>query len=263
MDTLRRDFYLTCDANGFSLVSADALDRLGEDDDPMPLVESQAAVLVSMIGDDYFHGRLIVGGELTEAEEREWLARITARLELPSGELLVGAGCDPDVLADAHAAGDDGHAFELSPGSYRVDIYTHAPAMNARELLPGELNTVLGAWFRDSHPGEPFPAWLAAECRDLADEYDPEHADDWVELANAVRRGALAVAEDPRACIGFVLHLQPLAQGEDLSRSEVDDEGWHPPETGLRRPVTCPRGLPTEGVGQEEHAGFLSELRES
>ncbi|MHC4391415.1 MAG: hypothetical protein ACYTFT_09710 [Planctomycetota bacterium] len=71
-----------------------------------------------------------------------------------------------------------------------------------------------------------------------------------------MKSGAIVVEDDPRACVGFLIHLQPL-EGEGERTPPSEEAGWHAPDTGLRKPALCPRGLPTVGVGEAEFKDLL------
>ncbi len=71
--------------------------------------------------DDELVVRLVVG-DLEPDEEAGWTARITRRLDLPSGRLVLSGGFEP------RGGAPDGDEFcrvrEVPAGSYRVDIHT-------------------------------------------------------------------------------------------------------------------------------------------
>lgn len=61
-------------------------------------------------------------------------------------------------------------ALDVPAGDYRVDLYTHRPSISGRFLEDAWPRTV-AAWFRQEHPGRPWPAWLAEELETF---FEPE-----------------------------------------------------------------------------------------
>lgn len=78
-----------------------------------------------------------VYGELSEEEERNWLGKLTAKLRVPCGKvILLAGGGDADYLASALAGEPpDEHyyfydTFELPAGEYLVELYCYLDSMN-------------------------------------------------------------------------------------------------------------------------------------
>ena len=245
---MRRDVYIENDSGGLSVLAAAAADAIAEDarENDLRFVEAHQAMLLELYGDDSLPVRFVVDEPLTAAEEAEWIGRATWRIDAPDGRVIVMGGFDPDVLSWWLEAGDpdaDGRGIGVvaaPPGSWRVDVYAHAGSMNGRAMLD-EAGEPLGAAFRRSHPGRPFPVWLAAWL-DFSGEEDPGHEELWKDVAASVAAGSLAIDAEHPSAIGFVIHLTPFAG----ALPEPPPDGWFPYDAGRRVPDVFPLGLPTE-----------------
>jgi hypothetical protein len=238
----RRDARIENDSGGFSVVPWSALDRIIEDDrtDDVAIVTAHQAMLLMLHGDDSFPARLVVDAALNADEAAEWLACATWRLAIPCGRVLLAGGFDPTAF-DAFREGEEWGRrcvaeFDVSPGDYRVDIYTHRATISGR-FLDGIWPNPLGAWFRREHPGRPFPGWMGREL-ELSPELDPGHESEW---RDPMKAGRLASDETRDEVIGYLVHLTPWLPRTELSALPAD--GWFEPETGQRVPARCPLGL--------------------
>ena len=241
--TQRRDVYIENDSSGFSIIPSYALDRIIADDrqNDRAIALDHQAVLMALYGDDSFPARLVVGGTLSEDETAEWLARVTWKLSIPSGSVLLCGGFDPRTLSAWRDRNDDWegmvHALDVPPGDYLVDVYTYRPTINGR-FIEDKWPTKLGTWFRQDHAGRAYPAWMVNEL-ELAPELDPGHEDEWGDSRDADR----SVDDGMEYSIGYLVHLRPW--DESAALSPLPDDGWFLPEEGARVPPRCPLGLPT------------------
>lgn len=249
----RNDCYIQNDSGGFSILSGAALDRAIADarmHDHQMAMDHQV-ILLMLEGDDSFPCRVVVGGELTGQEDREWMAKVTWPLEITDGRVIVAGGFDPDVLqdfVDGDGAFEDGvHAFDVPNGKWLVDVYTHRPTISGRFLDEGWTEK-LGTWFRREHPGKPFPAWMARELQ-LSPELDPGYEEVWQDIRGAVADGRLSIDADANSAIGYLVHLRPFQAQEQLST--LPGDGWFGSDTGLREPLACPTGLLTNVLSDE------------
>lgn len=266
---VRQDVFLENDAGGFAVLSSEAVPRAVEDgrQDDLGFVRRHEAVLCALVGDDSFIARVVVGEPLTPAEEAEWFTRIRWRLKVPCGRLVIGAGFDPDCLAEwneervADATEDEDSAtvrsIEVPAGEYLVDVLGYLHTMNGRVLIEQAWGEKLGPWFRRDHPGKPFPGWVAGELA-RSPEDDPGHEEEWRTLGAAVAAKKLQVDTSQLDWIGFLIHLRPLGPGAELSA--LPEDAWFAPEEGLRRPATCPLGIPADGARDPEYRYELKEL---
>ena len=242
---MRRDVFIENDSGGFSILAADAVDAIIDDarDDDMRFVREHKAMLLLLYGDDSMPVRVVVDEPLRPDEEAQWLARVTWRIDTTDGRMLVMGGFDPDVLQwwkDDHGGQGDGRGvaeFQAAPGSWRVDLYTHAGSMNGRVML-SEGGEPPGAWFRREHPDAPFPLWLA-KMLDFSGEEDPGFETLWRDVRASVAQGALQVDTEGGDAIGFLVHVTPL-------RSDVGDPpdgGWFDHTDGARTLESFPLGI--------------------
>jgi hypothetical protein len=109
---------------------------------------------------------LFVLGDLNEPEDRDWIARLGWKLNIPCGRLILACGCDADDLAHAVSGRPpDEHyvifqVIEVPPAEYLVEIYAYFSSMTVQVSL-GEWddrgnyreNEELAAWYRLNRPG--------------------------------------------------------------------------------------------------------------
>lgn len=97
---IRQDVYVYNEATSFSLTSAEAVSGISDEDWHVGrrLAKEHRAVLLELVSDNSLNVRLLVNDELEEDEQREWVAKISTRLIVPDGKLLISGGCDPPLL---------------------------------------------------------------------------------------------------------------------------------------------------------------------
>src|SRR5215213_4488231 len=108
----------------------------------------QGAVLpMALYQDDGYNVR-IVTGSLTGEEQSEWTSKVSWKLNLESGKMVVSGVCDEDMddgLADFPQAETGGEYYlgclvEMPIGEYAVSIYSYPP------------NDLAGGWMRIEKP---------------------------------------------------------------------------------------------------------------
>lgn len=80
-------------------------------------------------------------GNLNEQEERDWIARLAWKFNIPCGKLILCCGCPDDDLE--HALSDeppDKHYvifehMEVPPGEYLVEIYAYYSSQTVQVSL--------------------------------------------------------------------------------------------------------------------------------
>jgi hypothetical protein len=242
---MRRDVYIENDSGGFSVLATDAVDAIIEDgrSDDMQFVTGHKAMLLELYGDDSLPIRIVANEPLTSDEEAQWLARASWRIDTSDGRMLAMGGFDPDVLSWWKDEGGEGDgrgiaAFEVTPGSWRVDLYAHVGSMNGRAILD-EARERPGAAFRRSHPARAFPLWLAHMLQFSGDD-DPGHESLWRDVKGNMARGELSVDAEGPDPIGFLIHVMPFT-GPDPA--EPDDGGWFARDANSRLPAVFPLGI--------------------
>ena len=249
---MRRDVYIRNDAGALSIVALHAAKAIIDDDreNDAAFVAKHVAMLLELRGDDSTVVRIVVDEPLTPEEEAEWLARASWRLDAKRGGLAVMGGFDPDVLSEwlAETGGQQDGAsvawVDVGVGSWSVDVYAHVGSMNGRHLLE-RAEQRPGAAFRASHPGRPFPVWLA-EMLASSGERDPGHDELWNDPRMSVREGRLAIdAASPPSVVGFVVHLRKRKRGAKTDERPPEG-GFFPIDANARLPEVFPLGLPSE-----------------
>jgi len=242
---MRRDVYIENDSGGFSVLAADAVEAIIDDQrsDDFQFVAGHKALLLELYGDDSLPVRIVVDEPLTADEEAQWLARASWRIDTSDGRMLVMGGFDPDVLSWWKDAGADGDgrgigAFSAAPGCWRVDIYAHVGSMNGRAILD-EADERPGTAFRRSHPGRAFPLWLTHMLQFSGDD-DPGFESLWKDVKGSIAAAELAVDTEGADPIGFLVHITPFAG--DLVEPE---SGWFDRDANARVPQVFPVGLPS------------------
>jgi hypothetical protein len=242
---MRRDVFIENDSGGFSVLAGDAVDAIIEDQrsDDMQFVTGFKALLLELYGDDSMPVRIVVDEPLRRNEEEQWLARASWRIDATDGRLIIMGGFDPDVLAswkeETAGTGDArGVAVADVPnGPLRVDVYAHVGSMNGRQIL-SEGKTKPGAAFRQGHPGQPFPLWLA-QLLEYSSEDDPGYEDAWSDLRSSMSEGTLAIDTDSPSVIGLLVHIR----AGDHNPGEAPEGGWFARDLNARIPATFPIGI--------------------
>lgn len=184
---------------------------------------------MALYQDDGYLVRFVLG-DLTQQEESDWTARVTWKLIVPCGEVLVSGILTPDfndefsaiVPAEPKGSYWAGAYVEVQPGEYQVDVYSYPP---------GDLSSGWGIitdprtfgrhpgiepekpleYFRRTRPNEEPPAWVE-------DKYEEG------------------------LYVDFIVRLSVLK--EDLAPPDLDEDGginWE-----FRKPEICPKGIRSE-----------------
>jgi hypothetical protein len=243
---MRRDVYIVNDAGSWSVVAAEAVEPIIQDNRTQDeqFVQAFSAALFSIEGDDYSVIRIVANESLAEAEAAEWVGRIQWRINTNDGKILISGGFDPDCLADWQEQGETEYVKQimLPPGEYQVSFYTYLHSMNGAVWLgDSDISENLRfpkllPWFQQDYPGEPLPTWVATL---LEDEDFPNASS----IAAAVKSGQLPIHHHPVHWIGYLIHLLPFEPGIVLDTPEL---GWFDARTNLRVPPKCPLGIPTD-----------------
>ncbi|WP_337173162.1 hypothetical protein [Paludisphaera sp.] len=233
----RIDVEVYNEAGGFTIASAGLCGRdlagvIPGDERWMAAVADGVFMPIELAQDDPIVIRVVVDDPLTDPERDEWVARVRHRLSVPDGRLLImGGACE---YFDGEDMEEYSRTLDIPAGDYQAEVYTYLHGANGDYALdqagPPE---AVGAYFRRTRPGEPFPGWLRAECRDRPG-VDPGHEDEWRDA------GDDAEGDRPRF-LHFLLRLSP-DRGEP--GPPPDTRGWYSAGAEARRPARCPLGIP-------------------
>lgn len=229
------------EATGFSLHprSMGGLDREAVNDNLLQSVKQGLIIPIELVQDDALLVRVVLGN-LTEAEEEEWVGRIVWKLHIPCGSLAVEGGFDPRTTDE-----DDFVQFvDVPAGDYRVEVLTYFHGVNGEYCIEDLLKSEpLGAWFRRTRPDTSMPMWIKLYLSEEP-ELDPGYEEEWEEFAeyiDGLSEKKYDKLFDENQLIDFVVRLTPL---EDSSLDLViGDEGWFAVDTCARKPERCPLGI--------------------
>lgn len=244
---IRRDVYVYNESTGLIVTSAGlAADARGDDVELgapgdkawKKAVQSGLVLPVELVQDDPVVVRVIVGEDLTDEEQAEWVGRLESTLVVDDGRLALCGGLD--LLEEGLESADDYvQVLDVPAGTYRATLYAQLPGLNGEHLFGRAAGKrkkaeALGAYFRRTRAKKKFPAWLQAWCVAYPDK-DPGHEAEWREKTRP---------EDGREVVDFVLHLQPLRARQKAEAAKIDKDGF----VGLdawevRAPEECPLGL--------------------
>lgn len=109
---------------------------------------------------------LFVLGDLNEQEERDWLACLSWKLNIPCGKLVICCGCSADELEHAISGKPPDKNYmifetiEVPPAEYLLEIYAYFSSMTVQVSLDeydekGKYreNKELEKWYQTNHPG--------------------------------------------------------------------------------------------------------------
>ncbi|MGR8933627.1 MAG: hypothetical protein ACU837_04465 [Gammaproteobacteria bacterium] len=223
---IRQDLYVYNEATGFCITSAKMAGKGLNSGEPKwnKAVLAGKLLPVSLIQDDPFIIRVVVGDELNSQERDEWVGCIDWHLDLSDGQLVVCGGAE--YLLDDYEDGDDYagqfvRKLAVPPGYYRAGVYYQLPGVNGQACL----DQLAGGYGRmeyelDWH-GQPYP------------ESETEYVD-------------------------FLLHLRPDASPAETRKQlgkPLLEGGWFAETAGARKPEHCPLGIVAENVIGHEAEG--------
>jgi len=196
-----------------------------------PLTEKGALIATSLYQDDGFYVRVLFGG-LSEEEQSEWTAKVSWKLNLASGKMVVSGVCDPDIgeyVADFPVAEHE--------GSYHLGCLVDAPAgVYAATIYSFPPNDLAGGWMaiEDRH------SFKLCFGRESGFEYE-KPVDYWRRTRGTDEPPPDWVKDgyEDAGFLDFIIQLVPLA--EELPAPEFEDDGcllWT-----FRKPDKCPRGI--------------------
>jgi hypothetical protein len=163
-------YVLTSASLGGSGLSVDEMSDIlleGNQDKTLELVKKGVCLPVCFEGDCALDSEtLFVVGDLSEQEEKDWIARLRSKLNIPCGKLIICCGCLAEDLEPA-VAGEkpDPHyeiyqVIDVPPAEYLVEIYAFLSSMTVQVSLDDyddEGNYAeddeLARWYVENRPG--------------------------------------------------------------------------------------------------------------
>jgi hypothetical protein len=138
-------YLLTSQSLGGSGISPEELSQTmfsGDESKIGKLLEQGVCFPVCFEGDCALDGgTLFVIGDLNEQEEKDWVARLAWKLNIPCGKLIFCCGCCEDELVPAAAGEPPPKHYEIyelidvPPGEYLVEIYAYFSSMTVQVAL--------------------------------------------------------------------------------------------------------------------------------
>ena len=219
-------YYLITSASlgGSDITSAEIADIVGRGDEleVTDLLQKEICIPLFFPGDCAFDNAIAVVGDLTEQEANEWIGRISWKLSIPCGKLLIvcGGGDEDDLAAAISGEGYEGfddyfETLDVPPGEYLVEIYAYVSSMTVDLYFRDD--EPLSEWFYQTHPGVELPRWL--------------------QQFNTGR----AIGELGDELVSYLIRLAPLEAEPPLPKL-VSEIGWCG-EFEYRRPEICPLGI--------------------
>lgn len=215
-------------------------------------IEAGTFLPVELVQDDSITFRVIVNDDLTAQENGEWTDKLTYKLHIPDGKLVLSGGRE---ILEGEDMSDYTREIEVEPGSYQIELYTTFGGVNGDYALAkaGIDEEEIPEYFERTHPGVKMPGWMA-EWLDLEDEdegYEDDDDDDDEQEEQSGKRESWDVWEedeedeeapsDPEpAGIDFILRLTPLEGEPPMPKL---DGGWCRIDQNPRIPEKCPLGL--------------------
>lgn len=189
-----------------------------------------AVIATSLYQDDGYNVRIVVG-ELTAAEVAEWTARVSWKLNLESGKMVVSGVADEDLedyLADFPIAENEadyelGCLVEIPRGEYSATIYSYPP------------NDLAGGWMRIEN------SRLFRECFGADANLQYEKPIDYFSRTRPAETPPAWVNDgyEEADFLDFLIHLAPFS--DEITSPEFEPDGcllWT-----FRKPATCPVGI--------------------
>lgn len=214
---------------GSGLTAEDVASDLGAGDEAKTskLLKGGVCIPVFFPGDCAFDNAIVVIGDLTEQEENEWIGRITAKLDIPCGKLVVLCGGGEEDFMEAALSGEGFNGYkdyfqiiDVEPGKYLVEILAYVSSMTVDFYF--EEGEPLDEWFHQTRPGADLPKWLQSF------------------------KSAGFIGELSDELVSYILRLSPLLTEPPLPEL-VDEIGWCG-EFEFRRPAICPLGIPRDSL---------------
>jgi hypothetical protein len=243
--SLRRDLYVYNEATAFLITSPAAKGLNIEPGEPIwgKRYARGEFIPVELYQDDSFIMRVVLNESLTQQESDEWVGKITFKLSIPDGTMVVTGGteyiCETSEWTEEHLV-NFLQTIAVPPGDYQLDLYTYITAANGSplvELAEQGKEEPTGTYFRRTRKvgADKFPEWLRKWCIGHHST-DPQHLDEWKDVP---------YPDDNTLYADFLAHLIPLAKTKLTNPPLVEEFiSWN--EMQCRKPDKCPLGLISE-----------------
>ncbi|WP_238154192.1 hypothetical protein [Synechococcus elongatus] len=195
------------------------------------LMSAGTCLPLFFLGDCALDQVIIVVGDLTDEQEREWLGRIQSYLHIPCGELMLlgGGGCEEDwKIAINHQIPPNPHLFNfqrftIPPGDYLVEIYAFLGSMNFNFQLEEIPKRQWQQWFhlQDDQKAEQ-PEWFKFLLEnDYIDSDQFDLQEYIIRLSPLQERPPLPALDEEVAWCGLYQFRQPADCPMGISRSQL------------------------------------------
>ena len=138
------------------------------------LLQKGVCLPICFEGDCALDGNTVfILGDLNEQEERNWIARLQWKLNIPCGKLILCCGCSDEDLGPAAAGQPPDKHYEIyqvinvPPAEYLVEIYAFLPSMTVQVSLDvydekGNYreDEELEKWYQENRPGIEFLGYI-------------------------------------------------------------------------------------------------------
>ncbi|MCB0340132.1 MAG: hypothetical protein KDD53_11035, partial [Bdellovibrionales bacterium] len=259
---VREDIYVYNEATGLVVTSKRMAGKFLEEGSKQwnKAIEKGDILPMMLFQDDPFTVRVVVGDELDQAENDEWVARIDWHLNIKDGKLCITGGAplfSEDFEADDSYFDQFIREVKIPKGHYKVSVYSYIPGVNGKAVLDHlaggyDKSEPFGAWFRRTRKNSDFPLWLRDWCAGDPSA-DPGHEGDWENVKS------LDEADWPDY-VHFLIHLMPISEIPKKGLSEIPKEGWFDETVNARVPERCPLGIVGRDVSGhliESHGGWI------
>lgn len=194
------------------------------------LILENSIMMMSLYQDDGYSVRVVMG-DLSNEEKSEWTSKVSWKLNLESGEMVVSGVCDPDLEDYLKDFGDGinekdchlGCILKIMKGVYRADVYSYPP------------NDLAGGWMAIEDK-RTFRA-----CFGSNSNFTYEKPIDYFKRTRPIENAPEWITEgyEDAAFLDFVIHLTPW--NESTLFPEFEDDSCLKGE--FRKPEICPVGI--------------------
>lgn len=225
-------YVITSSSFGGSNFTPDQLTEIltqGTTEDIKVLLKKGVCFPLFFDGDCALDHVIIVVGDLTPELEQEWIGKISSRLNIPCGKLLVVCGGGDSADFERAICGDPPdpnfecfQSINVPSGDYLVELYAYVSSMTVDLYFDDHPNfsqeESLIDWFDRTRQGMNLPTWLQCFQKD----------------------GFMGELSD--RLVSYILRLKPL-DDQELKLPDLDTEITWCSQFEFRKPLFCPLGI--------------------